>query len=682
MPLNAPALNLLRSFNPGLVDSFQLDWEGEIPQFSQQHPLALEIAALEAGHPSSLPYTRQGKTNWITFGGDLSNLNATIEDIRAWLIPSFAWELTPPFVTPSKAEGQIGKLIAQFSTAGYYRWACHSVDAVAVVRKLRQRRQVIGERPPVGAERAPSLYELRRKFQTALTVGDAAAAQEAIRLIDAFQLDSALNTTQMKLRLFATFGDDVAITKIVENGLLQNLALPNAIANSVVRAFSRTYLAQLEAEGKLEAAAAIYNASVHGVLANIALSIQVPNSIEAYRALAYRAWADRDEGMFRSAPLQEHLGDPVIAYLAGKAEAKKTKPEKDAEVPRTVIAIGPAQSVAEQFNRWTSAVSAVRNGNEAWIRNSIADLCDPESLLIPEEAERCALAMLELFTDADVVQNPRARGLAEDLLVGVAETLLLDVGAPRRQLEGTYKAVFEIWAEQRRESLFPPDGQLLLALAEVLLSIGSGQEGEVVLRVSQWWEARPVTVRLGWLVEGLDLLTRYLKDFQSITNLWIEGAQLLKRDRPDLSPIERDLWKRLGNQLGLPESSISDYLRVPDPQPAEQQDPLMVLGLKKIAIVTLQERPGRIAADLLGDRTKAEVQLVTSTAADGATRAASKADLILIVWSAIKHATFRGFDKVRDRVEYVQGTGPSSIVLAAERWAAKRRRGLAAAPTV
>jgi hypothetical protein len=39
-----------------------------------------------------------------------------------------------------------------------------------------------------------------------------------------------------------------------------------------------------------------------------------------------------------------------------------------------------------------------------------------------------------------------------------------------------------------------------------------------------------------------------------------------------------------------------------------------------------------------------------------------------LVWAATKHAVYRAFDDVRDRIEYVQGTGASSIVLALERW--------------
>ena len=40
-----------------------------------------------------------------------------------------------------------------------------------------------------------------------------------------------------------------------------------------------------------------------------------------------------------------------------------------------------------------------------------------------------------------------------------------------------------------------------------------------------------------------------------------------------------------------------------------------------------------------------------------------------------KHAVLRAFDPVREKIQYVQGTGPASIVLAAERWAVNRVEG-------
>ena len=64
--------------------------------------------------------------------------------------------------------------------------------------------------------------------------------------------------------------------------------------------------------------------------------------------------------------------------------------------------------------------------------------------------------------------------------------------------------------------------------------------------------------------------------------------------------------------------------------------------------------------------------LVTGLVQDGVTRVAQTADIILFVWAACTHAVYRAFDAHRERLVYVQGTGVSSIVAAAERQARRQ----------
>ena len=74
---------------------------------------------------------------------------------------------------------------------------------------------------------------------------------------------------------------------------------------------------------------------------------------------------------------------------------------------------------------------------------------------------------------------------------------------------------------------------------------------------------------------------------------------------------------------------------------------------------------------MINERTKAQVVLVAERDAGSQTKSAKTADVILFVWSASKHAVYRAFGDVRDKLTYVQGVGASSIVLALERWATK-----------
>jgi hypothetical protein len=101
-------------------------------------------------------------------------------------------------------------------------------------------------------------------------------------------------------------------------------------------------------------------------------------------------------------------------------------------------------------------------------------------------------------------------------------------------------------------------------------------------------------------------------------------------------------------------------------------DPIRQLGLRKIAIVSLHERAAAEARALLEERTGATVFVVDEAVAGPATKSAQSADVVLFVWAAAKHAVFRAFDAVRDRLVYVQGSGAGSIVLALERWAVRR----------
>jgi hypothetical protein len=102
---------------------------------------------------------------------------------------------------------------------------------------------------------------------------------------------------------------------------------------------------------------------------------------------------------------------------------------------------------------------------------------------------------------------------------------------------------------------------------------------------------------------------------------------------------------------------------------AANSDILSAAGWRKVAIVSLQEGSAREAARELEKRTGAEVTVVNSLVQDGLTKVAQTADIILLVWAACSHAVYRAFDDHRERIAYVQGSGASSILSAAERWA-------------
>src|SRR5262249_16952565 len=138
------------------------------------------------------------------------------------------------------------------------------------------------------------------------------------------------------------------------------------------------------------------------------------------------------------------------------------------------------------------------------------------------------------------------------------------------------------------------------------------------------------------------------------------------------SPGECQLWRIIGSRIGLDENTIDEFLGAKSAAEDEAPDPLLEADLKKVAIVSLREEAARTAADLIEQRTKARVLVITETHAGIQTENAKTADVILFVWASSTHAVYRAFDSVREKLHYVQGKGATSIVLALERWAMKK----------
>ena len=208
---------------------------------------------------------------------------------------------------------------------------------------------------------------------------------------------------------------------------------------------------------------------------------------------------------------------------------------------------------------------------------------------------------------------------------------------------------------------------------------GPAREGEVVTTLRSWWEAWPVRARLPWLLEALDLLTdrgavEGSAALDAAASLWVDGAELIRRDPASTSRGELALWRRIAGRLGIDASTVVEYLgSLQGPGDLAVPDPLRDLPAERVAIVSLNERAARGARDILRERTTAEILVVCEQVAGAATTAAKAADVILFAWAANKHAVFRTFDGVRDRVEFVAGKGASSIVTALERWADRVR---------
>ena len=131
---------------------------------------------------------------------------------------------------------------------------------------------------------------------------------------------------------------------------------------------------------------------------------------------------------------------------------------------------------------------------------------------------------------------------------------------------------------------------------------------------------------------------------------------------------ERNLWRHIGEKL-LDRETIDEYL--PLPEGDTDVDPIQLAALNKVAVVSMREPQAIAAAELIRERSGADVVLVSKKTAGNQTDSALTADVVLFVWKATSHAVFRAFDSMdRKKFAYVQGTGAASIVLALERWVA------------
>ena len=172
----------------------------------ETHPLRGEITSLIHGIGGSLPFFSDKYIVWCTLASDSYMLQITVNKLQAWIIPSYGWQSTNDgYKIPNSSGDTFQQAIAQISPKSYFRWRSLLKHYSVIERKLSTRYQLEVTRPERKRRKRPSLYELRTLFQTALTLGDRSQAENAISLIDTYELDKALNTQMMRIRLWHHF---------------------------------------------------------------------------------------------------------------------------------------------------------------------------------------------------------------------------------------------------------------------------------------------------------------------------------------------------------------------------------------------------------------------------------------------------------------------------------------------
>jgi hypothetical protein len=730
---------------------------GQPLHIAGSHPLGGEIDAMLRGEAASLPHCSGGGVRWVTVAPSAEGLQAAVGDLRAWVMPSYAWEdPEQPFVAPGEARGALGATLITLSPSGYFRWRSTRAQLDGVEAKLRAMRQLAAMRPAYVRERVPSLLELRQQFALALVTGDRDAAEAAIRTIDHHQLDSAVNTQLMRVRLRDRFREYDALVADPALRTLIRARMPHAVRIAIVRAFYTTVMAPLEAAGEVEGAVAAYGERAHPMIGGLLEFCRPADGPEVLRALAYRARSRGDRTAARVL-LEADDGETLLPLLAllldeGVPSSLLAGPPAPpaAPSPAPPPAAPPPSTLAE---RWHEALSRgdvrraqevglgllaqgggnelpllVRAGLPAVLRRTLDDIPNEHLRQALDDVERlaghgsappppalpqswrdfldrlrrrewealqrflrseerpsletmgaadldaAAEALEERLTDPTLRTDVQGYRVLKEALPVFVEEFVSEPQFPRPGLVSLYTQLLQLWAEMRVGSTSGPDGQVVLMLASAILQAPERDEREVSRLVRDWWQARRVPALQPFLLEAVELLGDQLADREVAQGLWIDGADFIRREgSAELTRGERALWRRLGTRIGIDPDAVTEYIG-PEAEPGKAEpDPISEAGLHKIAIVSLHEKAAQEAKVMLRERTDANVFVVAESAPGSGTRSAVTANVVLFVWSANKHAVYRAFDGIRDRLVHVPGTGAGSIVLALERWVAARQ---------
>lgn len=633
--------------------------------------LALDrlIADLDVSRPSSLPVLKEGSIWWLSVAPTVRELRWYLDDLKAWLPKQDARAVVADVTTVAPATSPYAMPLSVLAPEGYVRWITPLSRSADILRRLGRMHGFLATKPKVAHNRVPSLPALRLEFITALRVGDWARADGCIDEIDHWNLDHASGTIQMRIRLLDARGDTAELFEFVSRTRAWNFASPRRIAGAIARAIDAQVIEPAELRDGPQAALDLFRSIWYPKLLQTIANAR--GDTTAARLLAYAACVDCDHRVLRN--LLPALPPTLASFLQAQLPSTDTpaQPVPSSPVP---VPAQPKSTPTEDSSAsyWSELHASVRDGRTTRARDLIASI-DTELLDDPAFLAAAPDALLELLSDPAIEATPGPRLLQQEAIAALIDAFVVAPGFPRTAHLEIYLSLLDGLVAINGVAASEADSQLVLGLTGAVANLSGDACPRCEQVVRGWWERRPVLQRLGWLLAALDSLASLHPDPHGLAGLFIEALSLAARKGRMLTPGEAGAWRTVGRRLELSESEVEQYVRplctLPD---RDAPDVLVTAGFRHIAIVSLRKPSAQEAAEELKVRTGASVSVVSSLVAGPETRHAATADLILYVWAAASHATYRAFDSLRDRLEYVQGTGASSIVLAAERWASRR----------
>lgn len=702
----------------------RLVFDGDQIANLQSHVLKGEIVAVLQDRKCCLPFFIAGAREiaWFNIARDADEVQSTIHTLRYWFIPSYGWEDDRGWIVTETNGFSLADSILKMSPAGYCRWRSKQTDFEFIVKKLAQIRSLDSAMPELPPNGPPPLIQIRQQFVTSLVAGDKASAEDAIGIIESHQLDTADNTLFMWVRLWFTFRDFGRISRHKDIPRLTQLRVPKVIQQCLVRAFYFASLGTFDWDTDVDTAIEAYRLDVHCLIGSLIWDCQNNEGVEILRLRACYAVVNEDLGLARE--LVHILGDSSLAttlksmmacvptspevsleeqFLMARIKKDwervqalgtallKTEPEiygpllrqslefiPNCEIERQVeevVSIGVSDAKDEAGDSKKHKPDSWASWLDAFSRQLDADFVSfltNRPVIALDNVDVPTLVTISshlehIYLSSSFSSDPTGVQLLLSGLPELMQDFINEPQFPRDTLLPIYTNVFRIWSELKCGSVHPPDSQVLLNLADGILSFDRTLESEIVRHFEEWWDKSPVKALLPFLLGVVELLNNKGTEEQC-SNYWITGATYLKANPQCLTVGERNLWRQIGLQF-LDLDTIDEYL--PIPPEVEDTDPLQAAGLRKVAIVSMREPQARAAAEMIKERSGADVVLVTQKSAGAQTDSAITSDVVIFVWKSTSHAVFRAFDDMdKQKLAYVQGTGSGSILIALERWIA------------
>lgn len=635
--------------------------------------IGLLINRARNGLVSTLPYAKsvKGTIHWVSFGGDSRGLLEYAEDLRSWVLPEYGTIGELEFARTGSS-GRLAKLVNSVSPAGYLRWASGADSLKTILAVLNQMHLLLSNMPDMSPVSPPSVHVLRFRFVSALRCGEWEEAEQVINDIDRWNLDQAHKTMQMRLRLFGESRKYHALLEMVERHDLWSLTHPTLVAEAIVDAVIYEVLHPLEQATNPEATSEALRPWFAKLITILPL---VPLQIFRANLFAYFAYLDGDRAT--ALGLEVDLVEPLATFIREHFK-NNINHNQDRVSVETAFLGDDAPSSAISLKRpdpglkyWEKLQLLIRQGSPSSVELHLTEL----NAHIAEDSQFLDAVpdlLLELISDPVIESTIVARNALQELLTALVDIVVRLPGFPNASHLEVYLSVAEALVYVRGESASEEDAHLLHGLLAAIANLSSATLPRCSNLLRAWWKLRPILPRLDWLLGVMDSLAPLHPKPGELVDLWVEAVGLAKRKHVVLSKSQLRMWQRVSELLELDAENVKQDLA--DLRPfleVENADVLSGVRWQKIAIVSLQETAAREAAQELQLRTGAEVILVNSLVQDGLTKSAKSADVILMVWASCSHAVYRAFDECRSRVAYVQGTGTSSILAAAERWVEK-----------